>query len=52
MMGLITITAVSLFLVLSIAHMAAASWLILTILAVAVLAIAVLVIAIMGYGPA
>ena len=39
MLGLITIIAVSLFLILSIAHMAASSGLILTILAVSVLAI-------------
>ena len=47
MIGLITIAAVSLFLVLSIAYMATSSGLILTILAVAVLAIAM-----KGNGPA
>ena len=40
MLGLITIATVSLFLVLSIAHMAASSGLILTILVVAALVIA------------
>ena len=40
MIGLITIIAVSLFLVLSIAHMAASSWLILSILAIGALVIA------------
>ena len=40
MMGLITIIAVSLFLVRSIAYMAASSWLILSILVIAALVIA------------